>query len=232
MTKTLKVDDLVFEVRRSDRRRTMEITVDRGGELVLAAPTTCPTSRLERFIRDKKFWIYKKLASKETSGPAAPPKEYVTGEGFYYLGRTHRLQLVAAQGRPLLLEHGRFRLVRAEAVRGREHFVRWYVEHARPWITRRVEPYAGRIGVRPAGVTVRDLGHRWASCGKAGRLNFHWAAILLPPAIVEYLVVHELVHLREPHHTAAFWRRVERVLPDAEARRRRLTETGATLLGW
>jgi predicted metal-dependent hydrolase len=63
-------------------------------------------------------------------------------------------------------------------------------------------------------VTVQDLGYRWGSCGKGGRLYFHWRTILLPPRIVDYVVVHELVHLLEPHHTPEFWQRVERAMPD------------------
>lgn len=68
------------------------------------------------------------------------------------------------------------------------------------------------------------------SCGKGGRVYFHWQAILLPPRIVDYVVVHELVHLREPHHMPAFWRAVERILPDWEPRRRWLAEHGHELL--
>lgn len=107
-----------------------------------------------------------------------------------------------------------------EARRGREHFVHWYTEHARTWLGRRVAALAPRVGVEPAAVMVRDLGYRRGSCGKAGGLNFHWRSILLPAQVVEYVVVHELVHLREPHHTPGFWRRVERTMPDFAARKR------------
>jgi hypothetical protein len=93
----------------------------------------------------------------------------------------------------------------------------------------RVERQAGRLEVEPGGVEVRELGYRWGSCGKGGRLYFHWRSILLPPRIVEYVVVHELVHLREPHHTPAFWRAVERVLPDYAARKQWLAEHGASV---
>ncbi len=65
----------------------------------------------------------------------------------------------------------------------------------------------------------RDLGHRWGSCGKGGKLCFHWRSILLPSSIVEYIVVHELVHLHEPHHTPVFWTRVERAMPDFAKRK-------------
>ena len=115
---------------------------------------------------------------------------------------------------------------RADVDDGRDVFFDWYSDLARRWIGRRVEEMKGRIGVEPSGFDIRDLGFRWGSCGKSGRLFFHWATILLPVRIVEYVVVHELVHLREPNHTPDFWRRVERAMPDYDDRKSWLAEHG------
>jgi predicted metal-dependent hydrolase len=222
---TLVVDDLHFEVRRSPRRKSVQVTVDRAGELVLSAPEEYPIEKMEAFVRAKRFWIYTKLAEKERLRSVPPAaKECVTGEGFPYLGRSYRLKLVESQGAPVKLERGRFNMRRSDAAEGREHMRHWYVQHAQPWLAARVERFSGRVGVEPSGVTVRDLGHRWGSCGKGGKLYFHWRSILLPPSIVEYIVVHELVHLHEPHHTPAFWTRVERAMPDFAKRKQWLAE--------
>ncbi len=228
---TLSVDDLAFEVRRSEARRTLQITVDRGGELILTAPVTCATSVMERFVREKRFWIYQKLAEKEVLAPAASVKRYVSGEGFYYLGRSYRLLLVDNQDVPVKLTAGRFKMRRADAGHGRAHMVAWYKDHARKWLTGRVERFVNRVDVAPSAITVQDLGYRWGSCGKGERLYFHWKTILLPPRIVEYVVVHELVHLHEPHHSKAFWQRLERVLPDYAGRKAWLAEFGAGVVG-
>jgi predicted metal-dependent hydrolase len=222
----LLVDDLAFEVRRSERRKTVGITVDRDGQLVLHAPDACPRETLESFVRQKRFWIYRKLAEKEALQRPVPRKEYVSGEGFPYLGRSYRLLLVPEQEVPVKLEQGRFRMRRAAAGDGRAHLVRWYAAHAQPWLRHRVQQWQRRVGVEPAGVQIQDLGYRWGSCGKGGKLYFHWKSILLPPSIAEYIVVHELVHLHEPHHTPEFWRRVERAMADFDARRAWLTEHG------
>jgi predicted metal-dependent hydrolase len=124
------------------------------------------------------------------------------------------------------LEGGRFKMRRAEAPRGRAAIIRWYTAHAQPWLAARVAREAGRAHVEPGDVVVQDLGFRWGSCGRGRRLYFHWQSILLPPRIVDYIVVHELVHLRHPHHSPDFWLAVERALPDWEARRRWLAEHG------
>jgi len=227
MTPTLTVDDLLVDVVVSARRRTLELSVERDGSLVIRAPERAPRERLEAFIREKQAWAYRKLAQKEAIRPPLPVKEFVSGEGFSYLGRSYRLLLVAAQGAPLRLEAGRFRLLRSEARHGRAHFIRWYTEHGRVWLRPRVAALARRLGVEPAGVEVRDLGYRWASCGRKGALNFNWTTILLPPGVVDYLIVHELAHLRDRNHTPAFWRRVERTMPDYARRRAWLAERGA-----
>lgn len=226
----LQVDDLAFELRRSARRKSVQVTVDRGGELVLSAPDDCSIATMEDFVREKRFWIYKKLAEKEALWARVPDKQFVSGEGFPYLGRSYRLLLVPKQLVPLKLEHGRFKLRRGEAPRGREHLVRWYIAHARAWLRKSVARWQGRLDVSPSEVVVQDLGYRWGSCGKGERLYFHWRAILLPPRIVEYIVVHELVHLHEPHHTPEFWTRLERAMPDFAARKQWLAEHAAAVL--
>ena len=226
MSETLTVDDLTFAVRRSPRRRTVEITVDRGGELTIAAPPEVDNGQMADFVREKRFWLYAKLAEKASRQQPMAGKEFVSGEGFPYLGRNYRLLLVDEQDVPLKLEAGRFKLRRSLAPQGREHFIRWYTEHAKPWLTRRAKGWAARMGVQPKDIEVRDLGFRWGSCGQAGGVNFHWATILLPVSVVDYVIVHELAHLVEPNHTPEFWRCVGRALPEYEQRKSWLAERG------
>lgn len=223
---SLTVGDLQFEVRRSARRKSVQITVDRGGELLLSAPEVCPMRVMERFVREKRFWIYTKLAEKEALGLSPPTKRYVSGEGFPYLGRSYRLLLVDGQSTPVKLEHGRFKMKRSAASVGRDHMVRWYTARAQAWLAKTVAIHQRRLGVVSTSVTVQDLGYRWGSCGKGSRLYFHWRTILLPPRIVEYIAVHELVHLQHPHHTPQFWGRVERAMPDFALRKAWLAENG------
>ncbi len=221
---TLTVGDLHFEVKRSTRRNSMQITVDRGGELLIAAPEHCATRAMEKFVREKRFWIYTKLAEKELLHSAPPLKQYVNGEGFSYLGRSYRLLLVDSQDVPVKLENGRIKMLRSAATHGKEQMTRWYTAHAQPWLAERVDRYQRRIGLEASSVSVQDLGYRWGSCGKGEKLYFHWRSILLPPSVVEYIVVHELVHLIEPHHTPAFWTRVERAMPDFAVKKQWLAE--------
>jgi predicted metal-dependent hydrolase len=229
--RTLAVDDLNFTIRRSAQRRSIQITVDRDAALVLSAPPSVDEAELRAFVLKKRFWIYTKLAEKDRLQRQVPRKEFVGGEGFLYLGRSYRLKLVDEQDVPLKLFNGRFTLRRDALSDARDHFIRWYSERARAWLSGRVTEYQTRMEVAPAGVKVQDLGYRWGSCGKGDWLYFHWKSILLPARIAEYVVVHEIAHLHEPHHTAAFWLRVERAMPDFAQRKAWLAEHGIDVEG-
>lgn len=227
----LRVDDLIFEVRQSARRKTLEIIVDREGDLVLAAPKNTHEDLLKDFVREKKFWIYQKLAQKAELQKPRPRKEYVNGEGFLYLGRSYRLKLVENQQAPLKLTAGRFCLRKDLQPEARSHFIHWYSTKAQIYLNDKVQALAARMSVDPAGVKIQGLGYRWGSCSRGNRLYFNWKTILLPREIVEYVVVHELTHLHEPHHTSEFWKRVERVMPDYERRKDWLAKNGIEVEG-
>jgi predicted metal-dependent hydrolase len=233
MTETVIIDDLSFELRRSDQRTTFGVTIERDGGLVLTVPTNSPTELVERFAKEKQFWVYKKLAQKEMLFRPRPPKEFVTGEGFYYLGRSYRLKVVtngeASHGsRKLHLHQGRFILARAELSHAERLFTEWYTLHAHAWITRKSMLLANRLDLEPPAVVVRDLGFRWGSCGPARNVNFHWRTILLPPRIIEYIVAHEMIHLHVPQHSPRFWLRLQQAMPDYQERKQWLAQNGAS----
>jgi predicted metal-dependent hydrolase len=227
MSGSLTIGDLTFSLRRSDRRKTLGITIERDGALVLMAPAETPLVEIERVARAKGLWIYRKLAEREFVVGPGRAKEYVPGETFYYLGRSYRLRLVdSVDGQPpLQLKHGWFQLRRDERARGETHFMDWYVGHGEQWLVPRVERLARRVDVEPGPIRVQELGYRWGSCGNRA-LNFHWRTMQLPPRIIDYIVLHELVHVVEPRHDQSFWARLERAMPDYTARKRWLAERG------
>jgi predicted metal-dependent hydrolase len=224
---SVTVGDLRFEVRLSNRRSTMQVTIDRGGELIVFAPADYDASVVRRFVREKRLWIYRKLAEKEALRSPVVMKEYVSGEGFPYLGRSYRLLLVDAQPEPVKLEAGRLKMPKSAAANGRAHMVDWYTAHGQWWLSERARRMGARVGVMPSGILVRDLGYRWGSCSRGETLNFHWKTVLLPPRMAEYVVAHELVHIRAAHHTPEFWQKLERAMPDFAARKEWLAVNGA-----
>jgi predicted metal-dependent hydrolase len=226
------IDDLRFALTRSSRRKTLEIGVDRQGELTLAVPTECSRAKIERFARERKFWVYTKLAEKERLFKPRSPKEFVEGEGFLYLGRSYRLKYAQDQAEAFKLVNGR--LCAREPLSGdkRKSLVDWYSERLKNILVERLRAIVVDVGNRPTGVRVQDLGFRWGSCGKAGNVYFHWKVALLPLRIIDYVIAHELVHLKIAHHTPEFWKKLERSMPDYEQRKDWLAKHGVETDGY
>ena len=165
---------------------------------------------------------------------ASEYKEYASGVGFLFLGRSYRLSLVGNQEEPLLLRDEWFSLRRDIVERGdveaaRAAFRDFYVAEGTARVVERVGHFTPKAGVTAGSVVVRELGNRWASCPPSGNLAFHWKCVMAPLSIIDYIVVHELCHLRHRDHTGAFWNEVDKLLPDYRERKDWLRKYGAGL---
>lgn len=234
MNETIKLDRITFHIQRSIRRKTVALTVERDNRVVIHAPSNATRERLTQIAQKRVLWVHTKLQTKETHPQRAQPKEFVDGEGFFYFGRSYRLRLVRVRlgdkTLPLRL-HGTWFELRADVRQDAAcYFAHWYAEHGREWIESRVDFYARRIGTKPTSIQIRNLGNRWASCGKNGNLNFHWRTVCLPPSIIEYIIAHELVHLTAHHHGKEFWQLLECAMPDYATRKKWLDENGGRFL--
>ncbi|MEH2025461.1 M48 family metallopeptidase [Nostoc sp.] len=225
--KTINVGELSFELRESPRRRTVEITIERDGKLVLTTPPQVPLEKLGEIIEQRRFWIYSKLLKKSAIKQPAAQKTYLPGEGFHYLGRSYRLKLVDSADNPLRLYHGRFELLRSHQLQGRDLFIQWYRGHIPEHLESIITSTSSRIGKEPTSIQVRELGNRWGSCNPKGDIYFHWRIALLPSSMIQYVVVYEMIHLIQPNHNRDFWDRVERILPDCVDRKEWLAKNGA-----
>jgi predicted metal-dependent hydrolase len=169
-------------------------------------------------VQKKLLWVHRRLALKEEAAPTSRAPEYISGEAFCYLGRRYRLKVVDRQELPLQFDGVQFTL-RKDADPAEPHFRKWYIRSGKEWLERRVQSLSRRTGSKPNRVEVRDLGFRWGSCGKNRILFFNWKALQLPVRLVDYVIVHELVHLAEAHHGPAFWAALGRAMPDWEKRK-------------
>ena len=225
----LAVGDLVLQVAPPSDGKTIEIVVERDASLTIKAPPTATVRQAEQFVTSKRGWLYRKLADKDALTGPPVVKQFVEGEGFAYLGRNYRLTLTTGAAAGVRLEAGRFHLPAVQASQGAALMRRWYTETGRQWLRRRARPWAARMGEQDVAVEVRDLGYRWGSARPtegSQRINIHWATLQLPPTLIDYVLVHELAHLRELNHTSAFWSTVARLMPTYEQQRTTLRVAG------
>lgn len=212
--------DITYSLKKSNRK-TASIYIERDGSVSVLVPKTLKKSDVEELIEKKRKWIYRNLAEWQDMNAARIRRQYVSGEGFLYLGRSYRLKLVDDQPERLSLKGGYFCLLSKDGKLQKPDaaFKSFYKSKGQEKISDRVKFYSDRMGVDPAGVRVLELKNRWASCTPEGRLNFHWKCMMAPPTIIDYIVVHELAHLRYLNHTKAFWNQVDKVLPDYRERK-------------
>ncbi|NVI87666.1 M48 family metallopeptidase [Actinomadura sp. BRA 177] len=225
----VKVGDLDVQVRVSERRRHVRLTVERDAAVTAVVPPGIDHAELVKIVKSRRRWLYGKLAERRELGEPRPEREYVSGEGFPYLGRSHRLLIVDAAPSPVRLMRGRLELRRDALDDPAAALIDWYTRRGRAWLPERLRPWAERMQCPDAQLRVLPLGYRWGSCSRDGRLNVHWATMQLPPDLIDYVLAHEVVHLHEHDHSERFWRRLERAMPGYSARRARLKHLGPDL---
>ena len=225
-----------YEVRRSERRRkTVQITMDGGGVRV-AAPMTTTTDELRAIVRRRAPWILSHASGEMLE---AAPKRFASGETLPYLGRNARMIVDGGDVRSpeVSFDHWRFRVIVPEGLKGEERqrrirraIVGWYRDRAAERLPRVAAHWGPRVGQTGMPlILVRDQSQRWGSCSPDVTLRFNWRTMMLTPALTEYVVVHELIHLVHRNHSTDFWDLVSKAMPDAQQRRQRLREAERAL---
>jgi predicted metal-dependent hydrolase len=204
------------------RRRTISLEVTPQATLVVRAPHRVPAAYIDEMIREKNAWILRKM-DEIRKRPAAPAREYAEGELFFFLGRQYPLHL-ADDGPGTIERTDRLNVPRSFVPDIRHRLKRWYREEAYREIHGRCMWFSMKTGHVPASVRISDARQRWGSCTSAGGLSFTWRLIQAPPEIVDYVVVHELVHISQHDHSKKFWMNVQAIMPDYERRRQWLRD--------
>jgi predicted metal-dependent hydrolase len=218
------VEEVVYQVRRSDRARRVRVTVDavRGVEVVL--PRRAPEREAAAAIRELRPWIERRVA--ELAGARAAVA--ARGETVPYLGRT--LALVSdSPGRMRVARRGDVLLVPAGSARV-PALERWYRRAARAEIAPRLDRACALAGTSYSRLTIRGQRTRWASCSPTGAMSFNWRLLLAPEPVLDYVVWHEVCHLEVMDHSSRFWRLLASRNPDYREQLRWLKANGATLV--
>jgi predicted metal-dependent hydrolase len=207
-----EANGFIAEVIRTERRKTADIRVEDGAVSVIV-PTDLPIERIDSLLKEKRKWIKEKIVLHRQAQPVSE-KQFVSGEAFSYLGRNYRLKVEKGAFQPVRLIAGRL-VVTVPEGKDQPHMirnalVRWYKRQAEQKLVEKVERYAPVVGVDPTGVGIKSFKSRWGSCTAKGRLEFNWRVMMAPNSIVDYVVIHELCHLKQHDHSAEFWRLVAR----------------------
>ncbi|MCB9683434.1 MAG: M48 family metallopeptidase [Alphaproteobacteria bacterium] len=208
-----------YKLVRTRRRKTAAILIAPGGDVTVRVPQELDDGTIHGLL-DKQHDRLMQAVSKQAGLPEPVVRSFDEGCTFPFLGQEHRLHFDTGASEELTLGSDGFHLRYREGVDAeatyQAAFRKFYTDHGRTYLAGRVHHFAPAVGVLPTATRVLHLGNRWGSCSPKGAVNFHWRAMMAPPKVVDYLVVHELAHLKQPDHSREFWRLVEQVIADHE----------------
>ncbi len=219
----MKIDRLL-----RSKRKTLALIVRNDGSLEVRAPLRLSQAAIQTFVESKAAWISRQRARLAAS-PAPPVKiGYANGSKLWLLGQLFTLEF-SSESRAIHADGQRLIVPARLQTKIESALAAWFRAEARRVITQRAEHYARAHGLRFTGIRINAARTRWGSCGATKRLNFPFRLVMAPPEVIDYVVVHELVHTVERNHSRAFWAKVEAVLPDYRRLRRWLKLNGRWL---
>ncbi len=212
------------------RRKTISLQIGDKSELVVAAPHFTPISEINRFVQEKQNWISKAIQKHKERVIKNKAKEYITGEYFFYLGESYPLEVFfePLENQGVVLWNNNFYLNAQEDKGLRKHyFVLWYKKKAHKYISERVDFYSRMLKLQPGNLRITSAEGRWGSCSEDNNLAFSFKLMMAKPEVIDYVVVHELMHIQEKNHSAGFWHLVESAMPQYKLQRRWLKDNNS-----
>jgi len=228
----------IFYTLIKSKRKTIGIKIDQNGEVKVTVPLYLGKKQIEEVIRGKADWIISKVNKVREMGADIVPRNFVSGEKLLYLGKEYTLKVVdrdltkpevCMQDDTIsvyisvrLSEESRKQTVK-------ETLIKWYKQHFSEVVNGRIEKYSLKLNATPCKVAIKDQKTRWGSCSVRGNINLNWRLVMAPVDIIDYVVVHELCHLKIMNHSKDFWSLVEFVLPCYKEKRKWLKVNGYKL---
>jgi predicted metal-dependent hydrolase len=211
-------------------RKTLAIDVLPDLQVKVTAPEGSALDEVAARVKKRGAWILRQMREFETYLPHLPPRQYVSGETHRYLGKQYRLKVVADGQEGVKLVGGRLFVYTADA-QDKEAIKQllddWYRGHAQRIFQERLDacfPRVAKYGLAYPSFEIRQMAKRWGSCTPEGKILLNLKLIQVPKSLIDYVVMHELCHLKEHHHGAAFYALLGRAMPDWQDRRQRLNE--------
>lgn len=209
---TVPIDSII-----RSKRKTVALIITPEAKLVVRAPYRTSNAYIEKLVTEKRAWILRKIAE-QAERPAPGKKNFVDGEEFLFLGKKYPLKIV---DNPLPgIKLGKDLTVsRTTGTDIHKLLNTWYRVQAQKIIGERCMSCAKIVGRTPVSIRISHATRRWGSCSTRGTVCFSWRLVLAPPEIVDYVIVHELVHLIHHNHSKRFWDNVGLIMPDYRDRK-------------
>ena len=217
-------------------RKTLGINIDPEKGVIVRSPKSLSDNKIEDMIRKKASWILEKLDRVKEIKPKPTPKEYLSGEKLLYIGRRYRIQVEPddIKKTSIKLYQGHF-YIKYPNHKDRIKSIKpaledWYRQHAKSKFLERINKYKKTLGLEPNNVIIKAQKKRWGSCSSRNNINLNYRLIMAPMSVIDYIIVHELTHLKYPDHSNEFWNLLETVIPNYEEKQEWLRINGNRLI--
>lgn len=222
-----------YTIKRSPRARYVRLEVRPETGLTVVIPRSYKSDQIPDLLRRKGRWVLSKLAKYYNAPPTMAGKELESGDTIRYLGQALKVVIRRFHQNTdgVVLEQGRLIVNARAAGNGGLNWLveRWYRMQAEALITEKADELATQMEVTYGRLTIRGQKTRWGSCSRQGNLSFNWKLMAAPAPVVNYVVVHELAHLKEMNHSKKFWQLVARYCPRWREHKKWLKEHAALL---
>jgi len=205
-------ESVEYELRRSGDASEPRIDVDIHGVTVVLPEYT--DSQPTELLKENASWVLEKRRGYQRYREEAPERTFEAGEMFPYLGEPHELVVEPRQSHATSDQNIQLRQSTVEQSSLKQVLQNFYRSRARHHFADRADQYASRMGVEYEQIEIRNQRTKWGSCSTSGTLGLNWRLMMASPEVIDYIMVHELAHLRESNHTQAFWDFVAEHDPD------------------
>ncbi|ALS77210.1 zinc metalloprotease [Planococcus kocurii] len=222
-----------------EKKTDISVTVEWLDGVNVMAPTGITEETLQHALYKKAPWILRKWNELSEINGNVPVKEFCSGEKFAYLGRQYRLKVIKGTevaAPSLHYSQGKFIAKVSSSLSPLEkrdlmnkQFKQWYIKNGEKKVKERAEIYSSKMLVKPSKIALKEQKMRWGTCTPTDAIYLNWRLVMAPIAIIDYVLVHELAHIKHPNHSQEFWRFVASILPDYEQRKEWLRVNGPLL---
>ncbi|MFC1926797.1 M48 family metallopeptidase [Chloroflexota bacterium] len=222
---------IVYAIKRSTRAKHVRLEVGREHGLTVVVPRSYRIDRLSKLLEAKRVWILGKLGERDNVRPLSA-ETLKDGDKIPYLGRERTLKIQRNYSKvdAVKLEQNTLLVSLISETDRLELFLeRWYRLQADSLMKKKVETFSVQLGVSYNRIVIRGQKTRWGSCSHKGNLNLNWKLVMAPEPVIDYVVIHELAHLKEMNHTKNFWKLVAEHCPQWRERRKWLKDHGVEL---
>ena len=204
------------------KRKTLSLTVLKDGNVIVKAPLNMKDEIINRFVEDKQKWIREKLmAVKENINKF---EDFIGYKTFLIYG--NRYKIVKSQVKQIET-NDKFEIIIPQKIEDSKlikTLVLWYKKLAKKILTERLKFIEDRVRLKSNMIRFSDSKGRWGSCNSFGTIHLNWRVIMLPPKIIDYVIVHELCHLKEMNHSKEFWNLVGKFMPEYQTQKKQIKE--------